>query len=304
MINRGTWYASIIVILSLGLTTIWSTVPELFWTQFIFVCLGLLLAFLLSRIDVRFLLSFSTPLYILTIILLVATLIYGQNIRGASRWLVLGDIRLQSSELAKPFLALFFANFISNHKLNKIKNIFLYFLLVFIPIYLVKIQPDLGSALVLAVLGIAPLLYSDLPRKFFLILPLIILLTLPFLPKLLHSYQLERIQSFLDPYHDPKGSGYNVIQSVIAIGSGGIIGKGVRLGTQSHLNFLPERHTDFIYASYSEEFGFLGQLIILTAYYVFLRGFISIANSLRSDKPLFYLTLGIFSIFLFQVKQF
>lgn len=301
MINRGTWYASIIVILSLGLTTIWSTVPELFWIQSIFICLGFLLAFLISRFDIRILFSFSVPFYLLSIILLIVTLVYGQNIRGASRWLVLGDFRLQTSELAKPFLAIFFANFISNYKLNKVKNLLIYLLLAAIPVYLVKVQPDLGSSMVLAVLIIAPLFYSDLPRKYFLILPLILLLTLPLLPKLLHSYQLERVKSFLDPYHDPQGSGYNVIQSVIAVGSGGIIGKGVRLGTQSHLNFLPERHTDFIYASFAEEFGFLGQVILLSAYFIFLKGLVSIADSLRRDKPLFYLTLGILSVFSFQI---
>jgi len=301
MINRGIWYASIIVILSLGLTTIWSTVPELFWIQSIFICLGILLALLISRLDIRLLFSFSVPFYLLAIILLIVTLIYGQNIRGASRWLVLGDFRLQTSELAKPFLAIFFTDFISKYKLNKIKNIFIYFLLAAVPVYLIKVQPDLGSSLVLTFLVIAPLFYSDLPRKYFIIFPFILLLTLPFLPKLLHTYQLERLQSFFDPYHDPKGAGYNVIQSVIAVGSGGVIGKGVRLGTQSHLNFLPERHTDFIYASFAEEFGFFGQAILLTAYFIFLKGLISIAGSLRNDKPLFYLTLCIFSIFSFQI---
>lgn len=301
MTNRGVWYASIIVILSLGLTTIWSTVPELFWTQVIFVCLGIFLAQLVRRLDVRLLFSFSTAFYLISLVLLIATYYFGQNIRGSSRWLVLGGFRLQSSELAKPLLAIFFANFASNFKLNKIKNIFIYLLLALVPIYLVKIQPDLGSALVLSVLVIAPLFYSDLPRKYLIVIPILLMVTLPLLPKLLHSYQFERLESFLDPYHDPKGSGYNVIQSVIAIGSGGLIGKGVRLGTQSHLNFLPERHTDFIFASFSEEFGFLGQIILFIAYFVFLKGFISLAISLRDSKQLYYLTLGILSIFFFQI---
>jgi len=301
MVNRGVWYASIIVILCLGLTTIWSTVPELFWTQIIFICLGIFLAEVVRRLDVRLLFSFSNVLYLLSLILLISTLFWGQNIRGSNRWLVLGSFRLQPSELAKPFLALFFANFINNFKLNKVKNIIIYIFLAIIPIYLIKVQPDLGSALVITVLILAPLFYSDLPRKYFIIFPFILLLTLPFLPKLLHTYQLERLQSFFDPYHDPKGAGYNVIQSVIAVGSGGVIGKGVRLGTQSHLNFLPERHTDFIYASFAEEFGFFGQAILLTAYFIFLKGLISIAGSLRNDKPLFYLTLCIFSIFSFQI---
>ena len=125
--------------------------------------------------------------------------------------------------------------------------------------------------------------------------------TLPFLSNFLHSYQLERIKSFIDPYHDPKGSGYNVIQSVIAIGSGGLIGKGVRLGTQSHLNFLPERHTDFIFASFSEEFGFLGITILLSAYLVILRLFIHLCTRLRHDPFLFHLSLSIFTVFGFQI---
>ena len=301
MANRGLWYSSIIIILILGLTTIWSTVPELFWTQVIFICLGIFLAEIVRRLDVRLLFSFSNFLYISIIVLLVFTLLWGQNIRGSNRWLVLGSFRLQPSELAKPFLALFFANFISSFKLNRLKSLIIYLLLAALPIFLVKIKPDLGSALVLIVLVLAPLFYSDLSKKYFLVFPSVFLLSLPFLPKLLHSYQLERVQSFLDPYHDPKGSGYNVIQSVIAIGSGGFVGKGVRLGTQSHLNFLPERHTDFIYASFSEEFGFLGQVILLVAYYIFLQGLISLASSLRQDKQLYYLTLAIFSIFSFQI---
>lgn len=299
--NRLSLSLSLVVILLLGLTTIWSTVPSLFWIQFMFICLGVLIAVTLRKIDPRILAGFSWPMYIMTILLLLATLFFGQNIRGSSRWLVIGPLNLQPSELAKPFLAIFFADYIARNSLKTITSTITFLILASLPIYLIKIQPDLGSALVIAALALSHLFYSDFTRKYLVILPIAFIITLPFLSNFLHSYQLERLKSFVDPYHDPKGSGYNVIQSVIAIGSGGLIGKGVRLGTQSHLNFLPERHTDFIFASFSEEFGFLGIAILLSAYLIVLRLFVHLCTSLRHDPFLFHLSLSIFTVFGFQI---
>lgn len=299
--NRLSLSLSLVVILLLGLTTIWSTVPSLFWIQFVFICLGILVAIVLRKIDPGILAGISWPIYILSIFLLLITLVIGQNIRGSSRWLVLGPFNLQPSEIAKPLLAIFFADYIARNRLKSLVSTLIYLILALIPIYLIKIQPDLGSALVIAVLALSHLFYSDFPRKYLIILPILFIVVLPFLSSFLHSYQLERIQSFIDPYHDPRGSGYNVIQSVIAVGSGGLIGKGVRLGTQSHLNFLPERHTDFVFASFSEEFGFLGIIILLFAYFVVLKFFLHLCSSLRHDPFLFHLSLSIFTIFCFQV---
>ncbi|OGD72137.1 hypothetical protein A3A84_01805 [Candidatus Collierbacteria bacterium RIFCSPLOWO2_01_FULL_50_23] len=290
---------SVGVLLSFGLTTIWSTVPNLFWVQFSFLVIGLVIAFIFYKLDFTIAFSLSTFLYIFSIFLLVITLFFGQSIRGASRWLGVGTWQLQTSEIVKPLLALAYAGFLANNSLKKFKNLLIFSVLALIPVLLVKTQPDLGSALVLFVLAGLMGLFAGINRRYVIIIALLFLVSIPLAPYFLKDYQLARIESFLNPYHDPRGKGYNAIQSVIAIGSGGLIGKGVRLGTQSHLNFLPERHTDFIFASFAEEFGLLGIVLVLAAYFYLLSRLFEVSSKLKEpDQKL--LAIGILSIFMFQ----
>lgn len=287
---------SLILILSLGLTTIWSTAPKLFSTQFLLLLVGLAIMYFFYKLDLGLLFSLSPFLYCLSIFLLIITLIVGETTRGATRWL--GPI--QTSEMIKPFLAVFYAHFLSVWGVKKLKNFIIYTFLALLPAFLVKLEPDLGSALVLITLAGSMAIFSGLNLKLVSLSLAIIIAIIPLVPHLLKPYQLDRLQSFINPHEDPQGRGYNALQSIIAIGSGGLIGKGVRLGTQSHLNFLPERHTDFIFASFAEEFGFFGIIIILSAYFYLFFNLLKEITTLRESNHRL-LQFGILSIFVFQV---
>ena len=299
MRNKTGLLISVSLLLCFGLTTIWSTVPNLFWVQLGFLVIGFFVAFVFYKLDFTIAFSLSTFIYIFSIFLLVITLFFGQSIRGATRWIGIGTNQLQTSEIVKPLLALAYAGFLAKHPLNKLKNLVVYAVVSLIPVFLVKSQPDLGSALVLLVLSGFMGLFARINLRWIIAISLFVLVLVPLSPYLLKDYQRDRIESFLNPYHDPKGKGYNAIQSVIAIGSGGLIGKGVSLGTQSHLNFLPERHTDFIFASFAEEFGLLGIVLVLFAYFYLLYRLYDISNRLK-DRENRLLALGILSIFMFQ----
>lgn len=290
---------SVGLLLCFGLTTIWSTAPNLFWVQFGFLIIGIFVAFIFYKLDFTIAFSLSTFIYIFSIFLLVITLFFGQSIRGATRWIGIGTSQLQTSEIAKPLLALAYADFLAKHPLNKIKNLVIYAGLSLIPVFLVKSQPDLGSALVLFVLAGFMGLFAKINLRWVTVISILVFALIPLSPYFLKDYQRDRLESFLNPHHDPRGRGYNAIQSVIAIGSGGLIGKGVSLGTQSHLNFLPERHTDFIFASFAEEFGLLGISLVLVAYFYLLYRLFHISNRLK-DRENRLLALGILSIFMFQ----
>lgn len=297
--NKTGLLISVGLLLCFGLTTIWSTVPNLFWVQLGFLVIGIFIAITFYKLDLTIAFSLSTFIYIFSIFLLVITLFFGQSIRGATRWIGIGTNQLQTSEVVKPLLALAYAGFLARNSLSQIKNILVYAVLALIPVLLVKAQPDLGSALVLLVLASFMGLFAKINLRWVVVISLLVLALIPLAPLFLKDYQLNRIESFLNPYHDPKGKGYNAIQSVIAIGSGGLIGKGVSLGTQSHLNFLPERHTDFIFASFAEEFGLLGICLVLGAYFYLLSRLFNLSNH-QKDKEYRLLSLGILSIFMFQ----
>ncbi len=295
MSRRTGLLISVFLILCFGLTTIWSTVPSLFWVQAGFLLAGILIAFVFYKLDLSLAFSLSTFIYLASILILVLTLFFGLSVRGATRWF----LGTQTSEIVKPFLAIAYAGFLANHKLNKFKNLAAFIVIAVIPVLLVKAQPDLGSSLVLAALAGFMAVFARLGKKKILAFTLLLVVLVPTAPLFLKSYQLDRLESFINPYHDPKGKGYNAIQSVIAIGSGGFLGKGVRLGTQSHLNFLPERHTDFIFASFAEEFGLIGVILVILAYYYLLMTLSRIAQTAKEDEHRF-LALGILAIFTFQ----
>ncbi len=290
---------SVGLLLCFGLTTIWSTVPNLFWVQIGFLVIGVFIALIFYKLDLSIVLSLSTFIYVFSVFLLVITLFFGQSTRGVTRWIGIGTNQLQTSEIVKPLLVLAYAGFLAKNPLRKIKNLLVYSVLSLIPVLLVKSQPDLGTALVLLVLAGFMGLFAKANLRWIALISFSFLLLIPLAPYFLKDYQINRLESFLSPYHDPKGRGYNAIQSVIAIGSGGLIGQGVSLGTQSHLNFLPERHTDFIFASFAEEFGFLGISLVLIAYFYLLYRLFDISNHLK-DTENRLLAIGILSIFLFQ----
>jgi rod shape determining protein RodA len=297
--NKGLFLAALFLVLILGLITVWSTAPELFFTQLAFVVAGVIIVFLLSRFDTGTLFSLSTILYVVGILLLVLTMIIGRNIRGSVRWIDLGLFNLQTSEIVKPFMAIFYASYLSKNKLTKWTDLLKFLLLSLIPVVLVAIQPDLGTALTLICLPLALLIFTGHLKKLLIVGVIFFSLAIPLESIFLKPYQKQRLETFINPYKDPQGAGYNVIQATIAVGSGGIAGKGVRLGTQSHLNFLPERHTDFIFASFVEEFGLIGASVLLCAYFIIFRTCLNTAKVLR-DSQASLLSLAVFAIFSFQ----
>lgn len=297
--NKGLLLIALVLILTLSLTTIWSTVPNLFLTQLTFIIVGIIIVYLFSKTDVTILFSLSTVFYVSSVVLLLITLVIGRNIRGSVRWIDLGFFPMQTSEIVKPLLAVFYSSYLSRLKKIGWSQLFIFLGLAVLPVILIAIQPDLGSALTLSFLAIMLLVFFGQFKKLLLLGGLLLLIVLPLESRLLKPYQRQRLETFINPYTDPQGAGYNVIQATIAVGSGSIVGKGVKLGTQSHLNFLPERHTDFIFASFVEEFGLVGAATILLSYYVIFHYCLLGIRLLRNGQES-TLCLSIFLLFFFQ----
>ena len=228
--------------------------------------LGLIIMLVASLFKPEFYYKISTPFYLLTLLLLIIVEIAGHTGMGAQRWINLGFFKLQPSELMKIAIVLELARYFSNTPLSEIKTIkgiIIPTIIIAIPVVLIMIQPDLGTSLMILFTGVALFYLAGVQWwKFASCLGIIAILA-PILWNKLHNYQKNRILTFLDPERDPQGAGYHIIQAKIALGSGGLTGKGFLSGTQSHLNFLPEKHTDFIFTMFSEEFGMLGGVLIL-----------------------------------------
>ena len=223
--------------------------------------------------------------YITILGLLFWASFYGITVQGSQRWIDLYFINLQPSELMKVAIIVCFAKYYHRMQLenvNKFKNIIIPLLILFIPISLVISQPDLGTSILVALSGIIVLWLAGVNIKYFFYSSLIFIISAPFVISFLKPYQKLRILTFFDPDKDPLGAGYQIIQSKIAVGSGGLTGKGFLKGTQGYLEFLPEKHTDFIFTLYSEEFGFIGSLFLLLLYAILIFRIIRIGSISRS----------------------
>lgn len=219
----------------------------------------------------------ALPAYLTGVLMLVAVELFGDMGMGAQRWLVIpGIIRFQPSELMKLAMPMMVASYLCRRELPpRVRDLAVCALLIGVPVLLIAKQPDLGTALLVATAGVFVVLLAGLTWRFIAILSLLATAALPMLWMNLHNYQRQRVLTFLDPNSDPLGSGWNIIQSTTAIGSGGLLGKGWLQGTQSQLEFLPERHTDFIVAVLGEEFGLIGMLAFLVLYLmIVIRGIV------------------------------
>ena len=242
--------------------------------QSIFVGFGLFLMFILSQPDPNFYNTFSGIFLILSLLLIFATMIFGKEINGAQRWLNLGFFTLQTSEIIKISLPIFLASYLYDKPLPiSSKHTFITLSLIMLIFILVANQPDLGTSLVVFMAGIYILFLAGLSWKFIGAAFGLFLISLPFLwNNFLQPFQRQRIETLFNPTADPYGTGWNITQSKIAIGSGGINGKGFQEGSQAHLDFLPETETDFIFAVIAEEFGFVGVCILLSVFlFILLR---------------------------------
>ena len=288
------------LLLSISLIVLSSLDIELFQSQLIFSILGILMFFIVSSLHIQSLRNLHILFYICSLILLVSLFLVGVEVRGARRWIEFFGVRIQFSELVKPALILAFASLLSRWR-GKVSLVNLLTSgALFIPIaFLLLRQPDLGSALIYAVTFVSMLFFGGMGMWYIIVGLLFTTISLPLIWRLLAEYQRNRIITFINPKHDPQGIGYNAIQSAIAVGSGLLLGRGLGRGVQSQLQFLPERHTDFIFATLSEEFGFLGSCVLLTVYFLLFFRILQIA---RNTDDLFelYTIIGIFMLLLSQ----
>lgn len=245
------WLALPALFLTLtGLLVLRSITPQLFSNQLLFSGVSAAFFLLFSSLDYQILKSLHLPIFIISILFILSPYLLGIHTRGAKRWLQVGQYTLQPSEIAKPFLL---------NSFSSLSQSPLFLFLVFLPPWLIIFfQPDLGTSLVIFSGWSVIFLSRFSPKSVLTFLLIVATLIVPVYAFLLRPYQRDRLRTFINPYHDPLGQGYHVIQSQIAVGSGQFLGRGLGHGTQSQLRFLPEQHTDFIFASLSEELGFVG----------------------------------------------
>jgi len=270
--------------------------------QIISGVIGFLTIIILANIDYRVYKKFSGFLYLLAIGFLLSVEFFGFSVLGATRWIDLGFIQIQPSEIAKILviisLAKYFAQY--NNETWRIKNIIISAIYVFIPMALVMRQPDLGTALVFLAIWIGMIFVSNIKRLTLLKIGLVGLLATPIGWLILKDYQKQRILTFLNPESDILGSGWNISQAVIAIGSGRLFGRGLGYGPQSHLNFLPMQQTDFAFAVLAEGMGFMGVFILLSLFFIMLTRIIKVASESRDSFGMF-MSVGIAMMIAFHI---
>lgn len=274
-----------------------------FKKQLVFSAIGFTLFFVFTLFDYRTFHNYSRVLYLLGVGLLVGVLLFGRVIRGTKGWFVVGNLTFQPVELVKLILVIFLGHYFSRwgRQLDNLKYIFISGFYTFILFFLVLMQPDFGSALIIFLVWFLLLIIIGIKRRYLVAL-LIIMVSLGFVAWgfYLKDYQKNRVLSFINPAHDPQGSGYNITQSIIAIGSGGFFGRGLGFGSQTQLKFLPESQNDFIFAVIAEELGFLGISVVLGLYVLLLYRILSIAYQTRDDFSLI-ICLGVFSVLFIHI---
>jgi len=243
------------------------------------VALGVMWVF--ANIPPHYLSRLGFPLYVLGVLLLVGVALYGEVVNGARRWLDLGFTRLQPSELMKIAVPLALAWYFDRYEASlRLRHYAIGAVMLLVPVALIVRQPDLGTAVLILASGFFVLFLAGLSWRIITGLVVAAAAALPFVWSVMHDYQRQRVLTLLDPAQDPLGTGYHTIQSTIAVGSGGWFGKGWLNGTQTHLDFIPERTTDFIFAVYAEEFGLFGCLILLALFlFVISRGLVITAHA-------------------------
>lgn len=269
-----------IFLCAIGLAVLFSTTYDFRWDseaakQAIYIPLGFAGLIAMSRIDYRMFRSYSGILYIVVILLLLSVRFFGKTVLGGTRWIDFGFFQFQPSIVAQLLMAIILSKFFADNyeELQKFRTIIKSAIYVAIPTVLVALQPDLGTAFVFIFMWACLLFFSNAKKIYLAIMGGAGILSLPVIWLFLHDYQRQRVLTFMNPTADPQGAGWNVTQAMIAIGSGQFWGRGLGHGTQSQLNFIPEKHTDFIFAAMAEEMGFLGVSVMLLLYGVlFLRG--------------------------------
>jgi rod shape determining protein RodA len=273
----------IFLILSMGLLTVYSAgidFPGRVEDQMRNIIVAFVVMWVAAIIPPQTLMRFAVPLYTLGIALLIAVAAFGMVKKGARRWINVGIV-IQPSEILKIAVPLMLAWFFQQREgMIRWREFLIAAVLLAVPVLLIARQPDLGTALLVLAAGFYVIFFAGLSWKVLIGLAVLGCASLPVLWSVLHDYQRERVMTLIDPTSDPLGKGFHIIQSTIAVGSGGVTGKGWLQGTQSHLEFIPERTTDFIFAVFAEEFGLMGNLALLILYLLLVgRGLIIAANA-------------------------
>ncbi len=276
-----------------------------YWqSQLIWLGVGTAMAVALLLLHYKILSRAAYIVYFANLALLVAVLLVGKQTLGARRWVGFGGFYIQPSEFMKISVVLAMAKYFENERHvggYRLRDLWLPLMMVLVPVGLIMLQPDLGTAMIILATFGSMMLFIKIDKRTLAIILTFCVVSAPLIYKYgLKTYQRQRIISFVDPMSDPKGSGYNSIQSMIAVGSGQFLGKGFKKGTQSQLNFLPEHHTDFIFSVFSEEHGFLGAVVLLALYTLFFLSALNIAY-VSHDKFGTLLALGIICIFFWHM---
>jgi rod shape determining protein RodA len=279
--------------------TLWR---DAWWKQIVFVTAGLVLMWLIAVVDYHSLMGRVPILYLLSMLTLLAVLLVGTKVFGSRRWIPILGFTFQISEFVKLVLILLVARFLTELRSETLdwRELVKLSSLVFLPMILVVKQPDLGTALTyLPILAIGVYL-AGLRREYLVVIGLLAVFALPLSWNFLEDYQKARLISFQYPDRDPRGTGYQTIQSKIAVGAGGMWGQGVAKGTQTQLRFLPVPHTDFIFSAFAEEHGFVGVVIVLALYFVLLMQIIQNAQT-APDRAGMYICMGVVALLVFHL---
>ncbi|MBX3492191.1 MAG: rod shape-determining protein RodA [Parvibaculum sp.] len=280
----------LVLIASIGFAMLYSVAEGSFspWAfrQALRFAAGVCILLIAAMIDLRMWMRLAYPLYGVALAMLVAVEVVGMTGMGAQRWLNLGFVQIQPSEIMKVTLLMALARYfhgLTLDEVSRLRNLVIPVALVAAPVGLVVLQPDLGTAILLTASGAILFFAAGLRWRYFILSGAIVLAAVPVVWSRLHDYQKNRVFTFLDPERDPLGTGYHILQSKIALGAGGVFGKGFMEGTQSQLNFLPEKHTDFIFTMLGEELGLAGGLVLLTLYFIVLMFSLNVAMQCRNQ---------------------
>jgi rod shape determining protein RodA len=297
-----------IIICALGVVQIFSAAhgtpwQDAWWKQIVWVAAGLLLMWIAANIDYHSLMNHVTAFYLLSVGLLIGVLLIGKQAFGSTRWIPLAPgFHFQVSEFVKLVIILLVARFMTELHGDELelRDLLKALALVVVPMLLVVKEPDLGTALTYLPILVVGAFLAGLNWRYLAVVGIIVVLGLPVGVRFLQPYQKARLVSFLDPDRDPRGTGYQVIQSKIAVGAGGMWGKGVTKGSQTQLRFLPVPHTDFIFSAFAEEHGFVGIIVVLALYFMLLMQIVKNAQT-APDRAGMYICMGVAALVLFHV---
>ena len=284
---------SAVILISFGLITLLSIDTNLFYPQLLSAVVGFILFLLFTRIDFALYQYFKSWLLGGSIILLLLSFL-GPVVRGSTRWIEIFGLRMQPTEFVKPLFLLYTASFLIQYPPTSIKRVGIHFGLFTLIFLIIFRQPDLGSAIVYSCMWVGMMVMAGLPLRYIVGASILFGGLLPVFHGFLKDYQRQRIAIFLNPFIDPRGAGYNALQSMISVGSGQLFGRGFGRGTQSLLRFLPERHTDFIFATFTEEFGFVGSLVLLLVFFILFWRILKAVNRRSVDQFAFLYGAGYF----------